>query len=308
MNADSGVRQGEVLPFILEKAGLRGRISRLSSEKGHGLDAMMVRHGYPEVLNPLVAEAAVLVSLLADLIKFDGLLSIQTSSDGPVPLIVADMDEACRFRAYARFEAERLPEPGDAPSFRQIVGDGVMMLTLEQSSGERYQAMVELAGECLADAVAHYFEQSEQLESILRIWVRQHPEKGWQGGGIMLQKLAAEGGSAPSHATDEEDMRRARILVETLKPDEICATDLPLQDLLYRLFHDEGAVVFPAHAVTHGCRCSVERAENLLRTLADDEKLRMIEEGGTDFTCAFCSTRYHFDVAALAQMREVVLH
>jgi molecular chaperone Hsp33 len=73
--------------------------------------------------------------------------------------------------------------------------------------------------------------------------------------------------------------------------------NLPLNTLLYRLFHEEGIRVFPPIAIEKGCRCSAEKIRTVMDNLSDDEKQEYAENGVISVTCEFCNTTYEFPVS-----------
>src|SRR5690606_9124396 len=75
-----------VVPFEVGPLDARGRIVQL----GPLLDAILERHDYPESVARLLAEACVVATLLGSSLKFDGKFILQTRTDGPVDMLVAD--------------------------------------------------------------------------------------------------------------------------------------------------------------------------------------------------------------------------
>ena len=90
------------VPFTLEQLDCRGRVVRL----GDALDAILTRHNYPAPVARLLGEAVVLAALIGSSLKFEGKFILQTQTDGPVNLIVVDLDAPDGLRGYARFNAD----------------------------------------------------------------------------------------------------------------------------------------------------------------------------------------------------------
>src|SRR5690606_18161923 len=95
-----------VVPFEVDGLDVRGRAVQL----GPILDQILERHTYPEPVARLLAEAVTLTVLLGTSLKFEGKFILQTRSDGPVDMLVADLATPGSVRAYARFDTERLDE------------------------------------------------------------------------------------------------------------------------------------------------------------------------------------------------------
>lgn len=301
------VRDDVVQPFHIEGQPVMGRLVRL----GPLVDDVLHRHEYPPVVATLLAEMLALAAGLSTLIKYDGIFSLQAKGDGPVGLVVADVTSGGDLRGYASYDAgrltERLTEPAapHAPVPR-LLGQGYLAFTVDQGAHtERYQGIVALDGATLVDCVHHYFRQSEQLPTGIKLAVGagDRAEEGWRAGVILLQRVPGEGGSAqPVGEEAEEGWRRALVLMSSATSDELLDPGLAPNDLLYRLFHEDGVRVTAPHTVRARCRCSRERVETVLQSLPRDEVESLKVEGEVVVTCEFCSRRYAFAEADLARL------
>ncbi|CAO3405749.1 Hsp33 family molecular chaperone [Azospirillum largimobile] len=292
-----------VLPFQIEASRLRGRVVKL----GPAIDEILTRHDYPPTVARFLAETATLAVLLASMLKYEGIFTLQTKGEGPIRLMVADVTSVGDVRAYAQFDPEAVAKAEAdveiAPA-AALLGKGYIAFTVDQGPDtDRYQGIVELYGKTLTDCVQHYFRQSEQIDTGLTVSVdREVKPDGtpgqWRTGGIMIQRLPQEQGLVASDK--EDDWRRAMVLMASVTGDELLSTDLAASDLLYRLFHEDGVRVYEGHALRFGCRCSRERVENMLRSLPREEVQELkIDDGRVEVTCQFCSTDYHFTDADL---------
>jgi molecular chaperone Hsp33 len=307
---DHAPRTDDVIqPFQLDPFALRGRLVRL----GPTVDRILAQHDYPDPVATLLGEAITLAVLLAGALKYDGVFTLQTKSDGPVRLLVADVKTDGAVRGYAQYDAQRLGEvaPGSGPGggnapVPDLLGSGYIAFTVDQGDDtERYQGIVSITGATLAECAQHYFRQSEQLQAGLKLAVARAGEEGaWRAGGLMLQRVPPEGGLAPIGDDVEDAWRRVMVLMSSTTPAELVAPDLPPRRLLWRLFHDDGVRVYDTHSVEARCRCSRERIAGILRAFPADELDDMRKDAVTTVTCEFCNTRYEFaadDLERLAQ-------
>jgi molecular chaperone Hsp33 len=292
-----------ILPFQAEHAGVAGRLVKL----GPVVDTILSRHAHPEPVSQLLGEAVALTALLGAALKFDGKFILQASTDGPVDLLVADYQVPGALRGYARFSSERLAAlPPDAP----LLGSGHLAMTIDRGpETERYQGVVPLEGESLADAADTYFRQSEQLPTFIKLAVARHYRAGqgerpwsWRAGGLLVQKLTGEGGRAAPResAFAAEDWTRAKALAETVEDHELLDPMLPPDRLLYRLFHEEQVRAYRAVPLTSYCSCSAARVEELLRRFSAEDLADMVVDGEVWVTCEFCNARYRFDPVTFA--------
>ena len=168
---------------------------------------------------------------------------------------------------------------------------------------ERYQGIVPLDGDTLAEAALEYFHRSVQIDTALRL-VAQPLNQGdnpqWRVGGIMVQKLAAEGG-AEILTADPDAWNRTATLMQTAADDELLDAALPLKDLLWRLFHEDGVRAYDARTPRFACPCSRARVYNMLMRLPHDEQESMQDDPQTEVRCEFCNEIYQFSAQELTQ-------
>ncbi|MCE7795914.1 Hsp33 family molecular chaperone HslO [Sphingobium sufflavum] len=290
------------LGFLIPGRSLRGRLVRLDAV----LNEVLAAHAYPPVVERLVAEALVLVGLLGTMLKDDaGQLTLQAQTDhGPVSLLVADYRGGA-VRGYAQFDAEKLAELGDRPTLFGLFGKGFLGLTFDmETTGERYQGIVPLEGDSLAQAAELYFAQSEQIPSIVQIAVRHDPGEGCIAAGLVLQHMPeGEVGRERLHVRhDHPDWEHAMIMAGTLKDVELTDRALPLRDLVWRLFHEEGEIrVTEDRGLAKGCRCNLAHFANVLSRFPVEEQGEMADEQGDIIVdCVFCSKKFAIPLADLA--------
>ncbi|MEO5336794.1 MAG: Hsp33 family molecular chaperone HslO [Magnetospirillum sp. WYHS-4] len=285
--------QDFALPFQLERNPVRGRLVRL----GPALDRILAAHAYPPAVATLLGETVALTALLASAMKYDGVFILQAQGDGPIRMMVADIESGGAIRACARFDAQRLDKPSAAAGpVPRLLGAGTLAFTVDQGPDtQRYQGIAELDGATLADCAHHYFRRSEQLETAILL-----AAGDGRAGGLMLQRMPAESGIDAEQA--EEDWRRAVALAGSVKPVELLDGSLAPEALLWRLFHEEDVRVFEPQAFHAACRCSRGRVAATLRSLPRDEVLGLLVEGRVTVTCEFCSRSQVFDEAELRDL------
>lgn len=287
----------QIQPFILESSGIRGRLLRL----GPVADGILGRHAYPPPIAGLLAELLALAGTLSSLLKFEGFFTLQTSGDGPVTTMVADVTSDGVLRGYAGFDAARLAavEPITAP-VPQLLGRGHFAFTVDQGEdSERYQGIVALSGESLADCLQHYFLQSEQIQTGILLAAAQQAG-AWRAAALVLQRLPEE--ALLAAADDADSWQRAMVLQASCTEAELLDPGLSAPDLLYRLFHQEGVRIFEPRPLVDGCRCSRDRLKVVLGSLPRDEVMAMRQDGQIVMTCQFCNQTYEFDAADLASI------
>jgi molecular chaperone Hsp33 len=294
-----------ILGFTIPARHVRGRLVRL----GPVLDNVLSAHRYPPPIERLVVEALVLAGLLGSTLKDEaGQLTLQAQTEqGVVSLLVADY-KAGAVRGYAQFDADRLAELGEDPSLFGLFGKGFLAITFDlATTGERYQGIVPLEGGSLADAAEHYFAQSEQIPSLCHIAVRHDQGQGCLAAGLLLQHLPeGEVGRERLHVRhDHPDWEHVSIMARTLSDDELTDVGLPMTEIAWRLFHEDGEIrVLDALPVSKGCRCEIGHIRDVLSRFPEDERAQMADESGViGVDCAFCSKVFPVTLAELLPAR-----
>jgi molecular chaperone Hsp33 len=292
MAADNQTSQAAAMDaaigFALPERHARGRLVRL----GAVLDDILSAHDYPAPIARLLSEALALTALLGATLKHaGGQLTLQAQTEaGVVDLLVADYKDG-ELRGYIRFDRDRLAEQPSQPSLFALFGKGYLAITFDQAlSNERYQGIVPLEGGSLAEAIEHFFAQSEQIPSLVRLAVS---EDGRVAGGILLQHLpeGEEGRDRLHTRLDHPEWEHVRALAQTIGPDELADPGLPLESLVWRLFHEEAEIRLLSTVPLHkGCRCSLEHVRGVIARFAAEERAAMVDEDGfISVDCEFCS-------------------
>ncbi len=279
-----------VKSFQLETSHIRGRIVRL----GDTLDTILSAHDYPDDVLHLTGETLVLGTLLSSMLKYEGIFTLQTSGDGPVTMLVSDMTSDGKVRACAAFKKEKLDTAKYISDRAELLGQGHMAFTVDQGEhAERYQGIVELKSESLLASVQHYFAQSEQIATGMMMAVGKQNGK-WRATGIMVQQMPEDTVTYNKDQSNinEDDWRRTMILLGSVKDEELLDAKLSADDLLIRLFHEEGVRVFDTMPLINQCRCSAERVENILSGMSKEDIDDVTVDGVIVMTCEFCSKSY----------------
>lgn len=260
--------------YLFENASVRGELVQL--EKSY--QEVIAAHDYPLAIQHLLGELMAATSLLTATLKFSGDISIQLQGDGPVSLAVINGNNLQQLRGVSRWTGNIA---NDTP-IQTLFGKGHMVITLTPDDGERYQGVVALDKETLAECLETYFEQSEQLPTKIKLFANTQ-----QAAGMFLQVL-------PTDGDHNEEFEHLSVLTETVKQDELFA--LEAEEVLHRLYHEEEVLLFDPVAITFSCTCSKERSAQAIRTVAKAEIDSIIaEQGKIEMGCEYCNSKYIFD-------------
>lgn len=288
-----GAGEDRLLSFTIPGCHARGRIVRLGSV----LERILAAHDYPAPIQQLLAEALVLTALTGGLLKREGSqLTMQAQTrGGVVELLVCDYRDG-QLRGYVKHDPVLLAALGDEPSLPELFGRGHLAITFElAASNQRYQGVVPLEGGSLSQAVELYFAQSEQVPTLIRtaVHVDGSPHAA---GGLLIQNLAdGEEGRERLHVRmDHPEWEHVAILAQSVRAEELADTGLPLEGLVWRLFHEEPEVRVQASIpLSRGCRCSIVHFEEVLARFPKEDRRDMRDENGIILVdCAFCSREF----------------
>ncbi len=292
------------LGVTIPKRHARGRTARL----GASLDAVLANHDYPPVIEHLLAEALTLTALLGTLLKDKGgQMTLQAQTQGGiVDLLVCDYLGG-ELRGYVKHDAERLAEAGPNPSLFALFGKAYLAITFDQpATDERYQGIVPLEGESLAAAAQSYFTQSEQIPSLVRLAARKDEDGHWHAGGLLFQHLpeGEEGRDRLHTRLDHPDWPHVAVLAGSVKAEELTDPALPLDELVWRLFHEEEEIrTLEPIVLAKGCRCDPDYVRSVIARFPVEERAQMVgDDGLIRVDCAFCATSFpiHLDKADTA--------
>ncbi|GKW11422.1 Hsp33 family molecular chaperone HslO [Pectobacterium punjabense] len=273
--------------YLFENYAVRGELVTVNET----YQRILTNHDYPSAVQTLLGEMLVATSLLTATLKFSGDITVQLQGDGPLKLAVINGNHQQQMRGVARLQGDIAP----GSSLKEMVGNGYLVITITPTDGERYQGVVGLEGETVAECLESYFQQSEQLPTRLFIRTGQH-EGNQAAAGMLLQVL-------PAQDADRNDFDHLAQLTTTVKAEELFT--LPANEVLYRLYHQEEVTVYEPQDVEFRCHCSRDRCADALMTLSDQEVNEMIEQDGEiDMNCDYCGTHYLFNSLDIRAIRQ----
>lgn len=264
--------------FTFEHTRVRGELVHLDAS----WQALLEKCAYPPAVRQVLGEAAAATVLLSATLKFKGALTLQLSGAGPMSLLVMQATSQRTLRGLAHWQG--VQDTTGRLALRDLSGADYLQITIDPGADypERYQSIVELHGQTLADTVEHYLNQSEQLPT--RLWLAVSETRC---AGLLLQRL-------PGQAMDQDAWPRSVLLTDTLTPEELLTLHAP--NLLRRLYSEETIRLFEDEPVAFRCQCSPARVEDMLKSLGKQECRDIIQEqGAIDVTCEFCNAGYAFD-------------
>lgn len=263
--------------FIFEDLPVKGSLVRLSKS----WQEVMLRAKPGEETHDLLGETLCASVLLTLNIKFRGSVSLQVQSAGRVRLLLGQCTHTGSVRGVVRMS----DKPGVS-----LVEQGVLSINLEpDSEGAPYQGIVNMPAGGLVPALERYFLQSEQIET--RFWLVADFR---ECNGLMLQRL-------PGESADPDGWNRLQHVAGSMTNAELKSWETG--ELLSKLFPEDNVRLFDPKQIQFGCSCTALKVSGVLRSLGQEDLLKLIEERGVvEVKCEYCGQNYEFDrvdVAAL---------
>ncbi|WP_219703757.1 Hsp33 family molecular chaperone HslO [Marinomonas lutimaris] len=274
----NNVTINEIQRFSFDNSNVRGERVLLND----AYQEIIKRKEYPLGLEKLLGEFVAAIALLRDIVKIDGVLSIQAKGNGFLSTLMTECDEQQNLRGIAQWDDNQ--EVPEIISLKDVLKGGYLAITIQPRNGQRYQGIVEIVGDTLSECLEQYFSQSEQLPS--RVWLAAN---GAQCGGLFLQRLPEE----QAKEGDEDAWERLTHLASTVKEDELLG--LETGELLHRLYHEEEVRLYDTKVMQFGCSCSRQRTLDAVMSLGTEEiRELLIEQGSVKVDCQFCAEKYEF--------------
>lgn len=276
--------------FLFQDAPVRGEALRLEAS----WQEVLKRADYPPAVQTLLGELVAACTLLTATLKFEGSIIIQAQGQGPISFLVVECTSRRELRAIAKWDADAPGLEHAHPDIRKLLGDGQLVITIDPSEKkERYQGIVELTGNSVAQILEHYLQKSEQLST--RLWLSANSS---YAAGLLLQELPR----SDAHPEIDEDMwNRLLQLASTVTKEELLEVDAAT--IIRRLFHEETIKVFDTEPVSFHCPCSRERVANALRIIGYSDVHELLEQQGKiESRCEFCNSMYEFDSVDVEQV------
>lgn len=264
--------------YTFDQLDVRGELVQIEQ----AYNEMIANHNYPAPVQALLGELLVATCLLTATLKFEGDIAVQLQGDGPVKYAVINGDHQQNMRGIARLQGEVT-----GSTIQELIGNGVMVLTITPTKGERYQGIVPLEHDTLAACLEAYFTQSEQLQT--RLWFATDTTAGHaKAAGLLLQVLPV------NKEKSIEDFTHLEVLSNTIKDEELL--ELDAATVLTRLYHEDNPRAYEPQAIQFKCGCSREKTITALVNVGQQALLDDVAENGeVKISCHYCLKEYIFN-------------
>jgi len=230
-------------------------------------------------------------------------ITVRFDCRGLVGGIVAEASAHGTVRGYVKNPAAHLaPNASGKLDVKGIVGEGTLHVIREAGfeiglMKEPYYGSVPILSGEIAEDFTHYLTISEQINSAasLGVFVESEQERVVAAGGYLIQVMP--GAEDETIAAIEETVAAAPRVTELIRG------GADARALLQAVLGEIPVEVLETHPVEFRCKCSYERAVNIVNALGEEEVMDMLEKDkGAELTCHFCNSVYYLDEEALERI------
>jgi molecular chaperone Hsp33 len=224
-------------------------------------------------------------------------VTVRVQGDGALGYIVAEGGRDGAARGYVKHPQADLPPRAsdgklDVGALVGKNGEFAVMRLLENT--EPYTGSVPLASGEIADDLAVYLWQSEQIPSAVLLGVHLDSSGVTQAGGLLVQ--AMPGASDSDLARLEQNLAAMGQLTSAMR-------QVGLLGAVQKALEGLDLVVQPETLqLEYKCRCSVERSLASLVYFSAQERQEMIDQGGQEVVCHWCGTKYQISPEQIASL------
>lgn len=281
-------RDGDRLTKFLADGG---RIRGAYVQGNLVLREMAANHGLGVFETFVLGQGYLAALLMASTLKGDDRLNLSVKTEGPAGGFSVDTNGYGEVRGHLDNNPFRVPAEWQEPTMEQILGPGLLQVTRTlEKSRVPVTGSVRYVPASLAQSLAHYYDQSEQIPTAFDLSLpfdRQGTLLG--AGGLVLQAL-------PGYDVARWEAM-ARRLYELPSIGENAAEGHDPAALLSFWFSDFEPQVLTSHRVEFFCPCSKNKFSQFLGGLPQKDRVEILEDGPLplETTCHNCSSKYHFD-------------
>jgi molecular chaperone Hsp33 len=240
-------------------------------------------------------------ALLGAQLKGDQRVALKLEGNGPLGKILVEARSDGSVCGYVGHPEADLPPKGGRFDVAGLLGRaGLLTVTKDLLLREPYSGTVQLYTSEIAEDLAYYLTESEQVPSAVGLGVRLGDDlEVAAAGGFLIQALPPADDSAVAGVVDR---------IQSLPPlADMLGTGQSPDDVLAFLFEEIPFDVVGRHALAFRCGCSRERMARAVASLGRDEILGLAREmKGALIRCEFCGESYQFGLQELERLAETL--
>jgi molecular chaperone Hsp33 len=288
--------------FLVRAIGEKYNVIALSAVTTDLVDEARRLHGTTPTASAALGRSLTGALLMASLMKRGQRIALKFDGSGPLRRIVVEADTDGTARGYVAVPSVVLPPRNEKLDVSGALGaEGTLTVKKDLGVKEPYTGVVKLLTGEIAEDIAHYYSESEQIPSAVGLGVFVRPDETVAAsGGFLLQALPP----ADEGLLDQliENVRKISSVTDILRNGE------GPEAILAQIFGPLSYHVLGKQDLAFRCPCSRERVERALISLGGREMETLIQEQGeATVTCEYCRTKYNFSRGELNGLLKEIL-
>ncbi len=230
-------------------------------------------------------------SMMGNALKGQGAsVTLQFKGNGPLGTVLAVSDAEGNVRGYVTNPQTDLPLRSDGKlDVGAAVGhEGTLTVIKDLNMRDPYVGTVDLLGGEIAEDIAGYFVESEQIPTACALGVLVDRDQSVRSaGGYLIQLMPG--------ATEDTIVKVEGGIMAAGAVSALLEKDADPEHLLRTVMSDFELKILESDPVEYRCYCSRERVERALISLGADELEGILRDRGScRMTCQFCDAVYEF--------------
>lgn len=255
-------------------------------------------HGLQPLAAAALGRTLTAASMIGDGLKSDnGSLTIQIRGDGPLGAITAVSDSRGNVRGYLQNPEAQLPlKPSGKLDVGGGVGRGLLTVIKDPGKGEPFSGKVLLRSGEIAEDIAGYYAESEQIPTVCALGVLVDRDRTIAAAGGFLVQLAPG-------ATDELAEKLERSVSGLANITALLSQGLTMEDIMEQALDGLDLTVLERRPIAYECKCSRQKVEQALISMGAKELAELARSGQpAEIVCQFCNQAYQFQPEQLEQL------
>lgn len=238
-------------------------------------------------------------SMMGSMLKSeDGSLTIQVRGGGPLGAVTAVSDSRGNVRGYLQNPAVTLPlrPDGKLDVGGGVGGQGVLTVIKDIGTGEPFSGKVELRSGEIAEDIAGYFAESEQIPTVCALGVLVDRDQSVKAaGGYIVQLMPG--------ASDALIDQLERVFSSMRSVTALLSEGMAIEQVMAMALDGLDFQVLVRQDVAYECKCSRRKVESALLSMGKKELESLYDEGEpAKVTCQFCDAEYVFEPEELRRL------
>ncbi len=287
--------------YLLRVMGEKFNVIGLACVTTGLVDEARSLHGTSRTASAALGRALTGGLLMGALMKRGQRVGLKFEGSGPLKKIIVEADHDGTVRGFVGVPGAEVPLNDEKLNVAAALGcEGSLTVFKDLGLKEPYRGIVKLLTGEIAEDIAYYFAESEQIPSAVGLGVFVKPDgKVSAAGGFLIQSLPP----SEERTVEQfiENIRKMPFVTDLLREGKTP------EDILEIIFSGVPYHVLGKRNLSLRCACSRERIERVLISLGKEELEGIIaEQGETDVTCEFCRSNYHFTRKELEDLRQEI--